>query len=165
MTADGAAHPGPGEGRTTRTSRLVRAAPEALYRAFVEPELLLSWLPPDRMTGALHAFDARVGGGYRMSLFHPEDGRVFRGKSAEREDRVDVRFVELSPPARIVEAVRFVTDDPAFGGEMTQIITFTPVAGGTEVTLEFRDLPPGLRPEDNDRGARISLGRLARRFE
>jgi hypothetical protein len=73
--------------------------------------------------------------------------------------------VELVPSRRIVEAVRFVTTDPAFFGEMTHTVTFDPVSGGTEVSLAFENLPPGLRPEDNDAGARLSLEQLARRFE
>ena len=71
------------------------------------------------MTGEIHEFDARVGGGYRMSLFYPPDGPAFRGKTSDREDMVNVRFVELVPPSRIVETVNVVTIDPAFFGEMT----------------------------------------------
>jgi uncharacterized protein YndB with AHSA1/START domain len=152
-------------GASTRTSKVIRAGPEALYAAFVDPAALVDWLPPAEMTGAIHEFDARVGGGYRMSLFYPPDEEVFRGKTSEREDMVKVRFVELAPPRRIVEAVSFVTTDPALLGEMTMTATFEDAAGGTEVTLEFRNLPPGVRPEDNEAGARLSLEQLARRFE
>lgn len=150
---------------TTRNSRVIRARPEALYAAFLDPEALVEWLPPARMTGRIHSFDGRVGGGYRMSLFYPEDERDFRGKTADREDAVEVRFVELTPPARIVEAIRFVSDDPRFHGEMTMTATFDPRDDATEVTLLFEDLPPGLRPADNAEGARLSLEQLARRFE
>ena len=150
---------------STRTSRVIRASPEALYEAFMDPAALVEWLPPAEMTGKIHAFDARVGGGYEMSLFYPPDERVFRGKTAEREDRVKVRFTELAPPRRIVEAVSFVTADPALQGEMTQTVTFEAAPGGTEVTLLFENLPPGLRPQDNEAGARLSLDQLARRFE
>ena len=153
------------ESRQTRTSRTIKARPEALYEAFIDPVALLAWLPPAEMTGKMHEFDARVGGGYRMSLFYPPTERNFRGKTADKEDMVDVRFVELVPPRRIVEAVSFVTDDPALLGEMTMTATFEQVSGGTEVTLVFTNLPPGLRPEDNDAGARLSLAQLARRFE
>jgi hypothetical protein len=78
---------------------------------------------------------------------------------------VNVRFVELTPPRRIVEAISFVTTDPAFSGEMTMTAMFEEVSGGTEVTLVFEDLPPGLRAEDNEVGSRLSLEQLARRFE
>jgi uncharacterized protein YndB with AHSA1/START domain len=148
-----------------RTSRVIKARPEQVYEAFVDPAALLTWLTPGNMTGEIHEFDARVGGGYQMSLYYPPDERTFRGKTADREDRVNVRFVELTPPHRIVEAVSFVTKDPSLLGEMALTATLDAVAGGTEVTLMFENLPPGLRPEDNDAGARLSLEQLARRFE
>jgi uncharacterized protein YndB with AHSA1/START domain len=150
---------------STRTSRIIRARPQELFAAFIDPAALLRWLPPAEMTGEIHEFDARVGGGYRMSLFYPPNAGSSRGKTSEREDRVDVRFVDLMPPSRIVEAINFVTDDPNFRGEMILTVTFEPVPAGTDVVLEFRNLPPGLRPEDNDRGARLSLEQLARCFE
>ena len=149
----------------TGTSRIIHAVPQQLYQAFIDPVALAAWLPPAQMTGRIHAFDARVGGGYRMSLFYPPTERVFRGKTADGEDVVNVRFVELTPPSKIVEAVSFETADPAFFGEMTMIATFEAVTGGTEVTLAFENLPPGLRSEDNEAGARLSLEQLARRFE
>lgn len=150
--------PLPGHSRNTRVFPASRAA---LYRAFTDPAALVAWLPPGDMTGEFHSFDARVGGGYEMSLFYPESAGPFHGKTAEREDRVAVRFVALAPPARIVEAVRFLSPDPAFAGEMTMEITFTEVPGGTEVTIECRDLPPGIRPEDNETGCAESLEKLA----
>lgn len=152
-------------GAWTRTSRVIKARPQELYEAFVDPGALVAWLPPAGMTGDIHEFDARVGGGYRMSLFYPLDERTFRGKTSDNEDMVNVRFVELAPPRRIVEAVSFVSTDPALSGEMTLTATFQEVSAGTEVTLAFENIPPGVRPEDNDAGARSSLEQLARRFE
>jgi uncharacterized protein YndB with AHSA1/START domain len=130
----------------------------------LDPAALIDWLPSAEMTGEIHEFDARGGGGFRMSLFYPPDERSFRCKTSDREDRVNVRFVELAPPRRIVEAVSSVTTDPAFFGEMTMMATFEEVFGGTEVTLVFENLPPGLRAEDNEAGSRLSLAQLARRF-
>jgi uncharacterized protein YndB with AHSA1/START domain len=153
------------EPASTRTSRFIKAPPEAVYAAFMDPAELVAWLPPAQMTGKIHAFDPRVGGGYRMSLFYPADERAFRGKTSEKEDRVNVRFVELAPSRRIVEAVTFDTTDPAFFGEMTIEVTFEEAAGGTDVTFLFTNLPPGVRPEDNEAGTRLSLDQLARRFE
>ena len=100
-----------------------------------------------------------------MPLFYPENERVFRGKMSEKKDMLDVQFVALTPPHRIVEAVSFVTDDPAFAVKMMLTETFEEVSGGTKVTLAFENLPPGLRAEDNERGAELSLRQLARRFE
>lgn len=152
-------------GAWTRTSRIIKARPQALYEVFMDPAALVAWLPPAEMTGRIHAFDARAGGGYRMSLYYPSTERSFRGKTSDREDMVDVRFVELVPPRRIVEAVTFVTADPAFLGEMTIVVTLEEVSGGTEVTYLCKNLPPGLRAEDNEAGSRLSLEQLARRFE
>jgi uncharacterized protein YndB with AHSA1/START domain len=149
---------------STRTSKIIKARPEAVYAAFMDPAALMAWLPPTQMTGKMHTFDARVGGGYRMSLFYPPGEQACEGKTADTEDMVDVRFVALTPPCRIVQAVRFVTTDPALLGEMTMIVTLEPVPEGTEVTLLFENIPPGVRPEDNDAGARLSLEQLARRF-
>ena len=149
-------------GASTRSSRIVSAPRERVYHAFVNPDELLAWLPPAEMSGQMHEFDARVGGGYQMSLFYAPDGSSFQGKTAKMEDRVVVRFVELTPPERIVEAVAFVSDDPEFSGEMTLTISLTEVPGGTEMIMLFENLPPGLRPEDNEVGADLSLGQLDR---
>ncbi len=146
----------------TRTSAVIAAPRETLFRAFTDPAALEIWQAPDGMTGTVHAFDGRVGGGYRMSLFYPEAEPSSPGKTAEREDRYTARFVDLSPPARIVQAIEFETNDPAFAGEMTMIVTLTEVADGVEVVIAFDNLPPGIRPEDNDAGTRSSLAKLAR---
>jgi uncharacterized protein YndB with AHSA1/START domain len=153
------------EPASTRTSRIIGATREALYQAFLDPVALIAWLPPGEMTGEIHAFDARVGGGYRMSLYYPPDEKDFRGKTSEKEDRLAVRYVELDPPRRIVEAVNFDSSDPAYLGEMRLVVTFEQAAGGTEVTMLFENLPPGLGPQDNEAGSRLSLEQLARHFE
>jgi uncharacterized protein YndB with AHSA1/START domain len=153
------------ENRETRVVQLVRASPPEAYEAFVSPAALVEWLPPGEMTGNIEDFDRREGGGYRMSLFYPPDDRRSRGKTSEREDAVDVRFLELEPPSRIVEAVRFLTPNPLFRGVMTITITFVEMPGGTEITFLCTGLPPGLSPEDNEAGTRLSLQQLAQRFE
>jgi uncharacterized protein YndB with AHSA1/START domain len=150
---------------STRTSLLIKAPREAIYRAFTDPAALAVWLSPGEMTGQVHEFDRRVGGGYRMSLFYPASEQDARGKSAEREDRFTARFVELTPPTRIVQAITFDSADPAFAGEMTMAVTLEERAGGTEVTILFEHIPPGIRPEDNDVGTRSSLEKLARYVE
>ncbi len=145
----------------TRTSKIVAAPPNAVYAAFMDPDRLLAWLPPKPMTGRLHEFEARVDGGYSMTLTYPEDEHRHRGKATEREDRVHVRFVELVPARRIVEAVTFETDDPALRGEMTIVVTFEDASGGTRVTFEATNLPTGLKAEDHEAGTKISLDQLA----
>ena len=100
-----------------------------------------------------------------MSLFYPASGQAHRGKTSEREDRFTAKFVELTPPARIVEAITFDTLDPALSGEMIMVVTLEERDGGTEVTILFENIPPGIRPEDNEAGTRSSLEKLARYVE
>ena len=150
---------------STRNSKFIKATPEALYRAFTDPAALAVWLAPGDMTGEVHSFDGRVGGGYQMSLYYPSSEQTLRGKTSEREDRYTARFVELMPPGRIVEAITFDAVDPAFSGEMTMEVTFEAGDGGTTVSILFKDIPPGIRPEDNEAGTRLTLEKLARYVE
>jgi uncharacterized protein YndB with AHSA1/START domain len=145
----------------TRTSRVIGATRETLYRACTDPRMLAAWRAPGAMTATVHEFDARVGGGYLMSLSYPPSEPGAPGKTTDREDRFRSRFVELSPGVRIVEAISFDTDDPAVAGEITMVTTFKDRDGGTEVTIAFGNLPPGIRPEDNETGTRQSLEKLA----
>ena len=66
-----------------------------------------------------------------MSLFYPSSERVYRGKTSEREDRFTARFVELTPPTRIVQAITFDSSDPDFSGEQTMVVTLEDRDGGT----------------------------------
>lgn len=148
-------------GGTSSAAGLVKAPRSRVYRAFLAAEELAAWLPPGEMTGVMHVFDARAGGGYEMSLFYPESDTAHRGKTGEREDRVRVRFLELVPDERIVQAVVFQSDDPALAGEARLTIRLSDAPQGTRVEMDFADLPPGVRPQDNDEGARQSLDQLA----
>ena len=141
--------------------RFIQASAEELYRAFTDPTALVIWQAPGGMTAKVHHFDLREGGGYTMSLFYPAADLSARGKTAEKEDRYTARFVELWPPERIVEAITFDTHDPEFSGEMIMEVLVQPEGAGTLVTIEFRDIPPGIRPEDNEAGTRSSLEKLA----
>ncbi len=96
-----------------------------------------------------------------MSLYYPSSEQAFRGKTREREDRYTARFVELTPPRRIVEAITFDSVDPAFSGEMIMVVTFEAEDGGTTVSILFKDIPSGIRPEDNEAGTRATLEKLA----
>ncbi len=150
---------------STRNSKWIKATPEALYRAFTDPAALAVWLAPGDMTGEVHRFDDRVGGGYQISLYYPSSEQTFRGKTEDREDRFTARFVELTPPRRIVEAITFDSVDPAFSGEMIMVVTFEAEDGGTTVSIFFKDIPSGIRPEDNEAGTRATLEKLARSVE
>jgi uncharacterized protein YndB with AHSA1/START domain len=157
---------------STRNSRWIKAAPAALYQALTDPEALATWRAPGEMTGVVHHFDLREGGGYEMSLYYPESEESMRGKSASREDRYTSRFVELTPPSqssegrisdgKIVEAITFDSPDPAFSGELIMEVTLAAEAGGTLVTIAFQKLPPGVRPEDNEAGTESALEKLDR---
>src|SRR5262245_34095330 len=127
-------------GASTRASRVMRAQPEEIYRAFMDAAALAAWLPPGEMTGTGHQFHARDGGGYRVSLFYPAAERDHRGKTSDHEDMVTVRFVGLVPARKIVGAVTFHAADPALRGEMTIVATCEQVPGGTEVTFACTNL-------------------------
>jgi uncharacterized protein YndB with AHSA1/START domain len=150
---------------STRSEQWIKATPIALYKAFTDPAALTVWLVPGDMTGQVHHFDYRVGGGYQMSLYYPSSEQTPRGKTGAREDRYTARFVELTPPQKIVEAITFDTTDPAFQGEMTMEITLEAKDDGTTVSLLFKDIPSGIRPEDNEVGTQSSLEKLARYVE
>ena len=150
---------------STRNAIFIKAPREALYRAFTDPAALAAWLAPGDMTGQVHRFDLGVGGGYQMSLYYPPSERTARGKSAAREDRYTARFVELRPPSRTVEAITFDSADPAFSGEMRMEVTLEAEADGTTVSIAFENIPPGIRPEDNEAGTRSALEKLARYVE
>jgi uncharacterized protein YndB with AHSA1/START domain len=150
---------------STRNSFSIKAPPETIYRAFTEPTALAAWLAPGDMTAEVRQFDLRVGGGYQMSLYYPASETAARGKTSAKEDRYTARFVELAPPRRIVEAIIFDSADPAFAGEMIMEVTIEPEAHGAIVTVAFREIPPGIRPEDNELGTRLALEKLARYVE
>lgn len=150
---------------STRNSKFIKATPEALYRAFTDPVALAVWLAPGDMTGEVHSFDGRVGGGYQMSLYYPSSETTSRGKTSKKEDRYTARFVELTPPRRIIEAITFDSVDPAFAGEMIMEVTFEAEDGGTTVSIVFKDIPSGIRPEDNETGTQLTLEKLARYVE
>src|SRR5213083_2837721 len=71
---------------STRNSKFIKATPEALYRAFTDPAALAVWQAPGDMTGKVHSFDYRVGGGYQMSLYYPSTETTSPGKTEDRED-------------------------------------------------------------------------------
>ena len=152
-------------GASTRNSKFIKAPQQTIYQAFTDPAALAVWLAPGDMTGVVHSFDYRVGGGYQMSLFYPSSEHSPQGKTSEREDRYSARFVELSPPQKIVEAITFDTVDLAFSGEMIMEVTLEPEEGGTTVSIVFRNIPSGIRPEDNELGTQSTLEKLARFVE
>jgi uncharacterized protein YndB with AHSA1/START domain len=146
---------------STVVSKVMNASPEAVYRAFLDQDALAAWLPPGSMKGVVHDFDGREGGAFRMSLVYPEDDTSSRGKTSQRTDTFRGRFVKLIPYQRIVWATEFESDDTSFAGEMTVDTTLAPAGSGTKVTIRCENIPPGIRPEDNEAGCRSTLEKLA----
>ncbi len=146
--------------RTDRGSRVVAAPVERVFAALVDPDELLAWLPPGGMTGRFERFDVRPGGSYRLVLTYP-DASGAPGKATADADVVEARFVDIVPGVRVVQAVDFESDDPAFAGTMTMTGAVTAVDGGTRVDIIADDVPDGITAEDHAEGIASSLANLA----
>lgn len=139
---------------TVRLHRVLRAKPERIYRAFLEPEAMARWLPPYGFTCKIEHMDARVGGTYRMSFtnFGTGHGHAFGGQ-----------YRELVPGARIVYTDRF--DDPNLAGEMVTTVTLKAVPCGTELQVVQEGIPAVIPVEMCYLGWQESLAQLARLVE
>ena len=146
--------------RTDKGSRVVAASPERVWAALVDPEALLAWLPPGGMTGRFERFEARPGGSYRMVLTYA-DASGAPGKATADSDIVEARFIDIVPGQRVVQAVDFVSDDPANAGTMTMTWEVTAVEAGTRVDIVAKDVPDGISAEDHAAGIASSLKKLA----
>lgn len=147
--------------RTDTATRLVQASPDSVYRAFVDPEALMAWLPPEGMRGRALIFEPREGGRYRIELAFEEAGPGASGKTTERTDVTSGRFLTLVPGRLIVQTVEFDSADPAFAGTMVMTWSLEPSAGGTLVTIVAENVPPGVSAEDHAAGLASSLDNLA----
>jgi uncharacterized protein YndB with AHSA1/START domain len=145
-----------------KLSRIIPGPRGTVFAAFLDAEALLAWLPPTGMAGEIHRFEPRQGGGYEMTLRYDHPSPERRGKTTADADTVAVRFTEIAPGARLVQAVDFATDDPAYVGSMTLTWTFADAPGGTEVSVEVANAPPGVSEADHEAGIRSSLENLAR---
>ena len=134
---------------TVRLHRVIRAPPERVYKAFIDPEAMAKWLPPKGFTGKVTSMDARVGGGYKMSFtnFGTGTSHSFGG-----------RYVELTPYSRIRYTDRF--DSAALPGEMTVTIDLKPVMTGTDVTIVQEGVPTQIPVEFATMGWQESLDQL-----
>jgi uncharacterized protein YndB with AHSA1/START domain len=139
---------------TIRLHRVLRATPERVYRAFLDPEAKAKWMPPNGFTGKVHHMDPRVGGSYKMSFtnFTTGKGHSFGGQ-----------FVELVPNQRIRYTDKF--DDPNLPGEMQVTITFEKVSCGTEVNITQEGVPDIIPAEACYLGWQESLALLAKLVE
>ncbi|MBC7853589.1 MAG: SRPBCC family protein [Pirellulaceae bacterium] len=139
---------------TVRFHRVLRASPERVYRAFLDPEAMVKWLPPHGFTGKVHHLDAQVGGTYRMSFtnFTTGMGHSFGGS-----------YLELVPHERIRHTDKF--DDPNLPGEMQVTITLKKVSCGTELNIVQEGIPDVIPPEACSLGWQESLTLLAQLVE
>jgi len=115
---------------TIRLHRVLKAPAERVYKAFLDPEAKVKWLPPNGFTGKVHHLDARVGGTYKMSFtnFTTGNSHSFGGT-----------YRELTPNERIVYTDRF--DDPNLPGEMLTTIELKSVFCGTELSVVQEGVP------------------------
>ena len=135
---------------TIRLHRVLRTAPEKIYKAFLDPDAMAKWLPPNGFTGKVHEMDAKVGGTHRMSFtnFTTGNGHSFGGK-----------YLELTPHERIRYTDKF--DDPNLQGEMQTTITLTKVSCGTELNVVQEGVPAVIPAEACYLGWQESLAQLA----
>ena len=114
---------------------------------------------PIGMTSHVHAFDAREGGSFLISLTY--DAPTGTGKTTAHTDTFHGRFVKLVTDEQVVEVVEFETANPALRGEMTITYTLADADGGTDVLAVHDGLPRGLSTADNEAGWQMSLAKLA----
>jgi uncharacterized protein YndB with AHSA1/START domain len=139
---------------TVRLHRVLRAAPEKVYRAFLDADAMAKWLPPDGFTGKVHHLDAKVGGTFKMSFtnFTTGTSHSFGGE-----------YLELTPHERIRHTDKF--DDQNLPGEMRVAITLKKVSVGTELQIVQEGVPEVIPPEACYLGWQESLGLLAKLVE
>jgi uncharacterized protein YndB with AHSA1/START domain len=143
---------------------VISASAEEIFAALIDPDALRSWLPPSGMTGAFEHFDARPGGTYRLVLTYL-DASPGSGKTTAETDVVEGRFVDIVPGVRVVQAVDFVSDDPAYSGTMTMTWELEAAGDGTLVEIVADDVPRGIAVEEHAVGLASSLGNLAQYIE
>jgi uncharacterized protein YndB with AHSA1/START domain len=143
----------------TRLTKHIRAPRADVYRALLDPAAVRRWMVPNSMTSHVHAFDAREGGTFRISLTY--DMPTTAGKTNSRTDTFHGRFVRLVPDTEVVQAVEFETEDAATQGEMTISYTLAEAGDGTDLTGVHENLPPGVSPADNELGWSMSMDKLA----
>jgi uncharacterized protein YndB with AHSA1/START domain len=144
---------------STRIRYRVNAPRAAVYQAILDARAVARWMVPKGMTSHVHAFDAREGGAFRISLTY--DAGAGTGKTTAHTDTYHGRFVKLVTDELVVEVIEFETADPALLGEMTITFELADADGGTEILAAHEGLPPGVPAADNEMGWRMSLANLA----
>jgi uncharacterized protein YndB with AHSA1/START domain len=149
------------QSRVDSASRVIKAPPTHIYRAYIDPSALARWLPPKGMTGRIELFDPREGGEYRIVLTYVDADRSAPGKTTREADVVHGRFLELVPDRKIVQSVRFESADPRFAGEMKLTWQLNPVLEGTSVVITAENVPDGITRADHEAGFAATLDNLA----
>jgi uncharacterized protein YndB with AHSA1/START domain len=137
----------------------VNAPSPKVCRTLLDALAVAAWMVPTGMSSHVHAFDAREGGAFRISLTYDEPTGT--GKTTAQTDTFHGRFVKLVTNKQVVEVVEFETADPALRGEMTITISLADADGGTDILAVHDGLPRGLPLADNEAGWRSSLAKLA----
>ena len=139
---------------TIRLHRVLRATPERIYRAFLDPDAMAKWLPPNGFTGKVHHLDARVGGTYKMSFTNFTSGKShsFGGE-----------YLDLVPNERIRHTDKF--DDPNLSGELQVTVILKKVLVGTQVNIVQEGVPDAIPAEACYLGWQESLMLLAKLVE
>ena len=150
--------------RTDRASRVVDAPVGRTFDALVDQDALERWLPPGDMSARFELFDPRPGGSYRLVLTYA-DPSVAQGKSSADADVVEVRYLDIVRNERVVQAVDFVSDDPAFAGTMIMTWAVHAVDDRTRVEITAEAVPDGISATDHAAGLTASLENLARYLE
>jgi len=142
------------ETNTVRFHRVLRAAPERVYRAFLDAEALAKWLPPNGFTAKVHQLEAKVGGAYRMSFTNFTNGKAhsFGGT-----------YLELKPGERIRYTNKF--DGQHLPGEMQTTVTLKQVFCGTELNVTQEGIPAAIPAEACYLGWQESLVLLGKLVE
>ncbi len=139
---------------TVNLHRVLTAPPEKIYRAFLDPDAMARWLPPNGFTGKVHHMDAKVGGTFKMSFtnFTTGSATAFGGE-----------YLELVPNQRL--RYTDVFDDPNLVGTMTVTVSLKKVSVGTELTVVQEGIPDVIPLEACYLGWQESLLNLARLVE
>jgi len=134
---------------TVKLHRVFTAKPERVYKAFIDPDAMAKWLPPNGFTGKVHEMDARVGGSYKMSFtnFSTGNSHSFGGE-----------FVELVQNEKLSYTDKF--DDPNLPGEMMTTVSLKQVSVGTEVSIVQEGIPDAIPVEACYLGWQESLNLL-----
>jgi uncharacterized protein YndB with AHSA1/START domain len=139
---------------TIRLHRVLKAKPERVYRAFLDPDAIVKWMPPNGFTAKVHHMDARAGGSYKMS---------FTNFSTGKKHSFGGEYVELVPNERIRNTDKF--DDPNLPGQMQVTSTFKKVSTGTELEIIQEGVPDVIPAEACYLGWQESLELLAKLVE